>query len=137
MNQLAALRLPGVSARRLIGFGALAIFVWLIRDHLLDSLLFAARHLLLISPLVLLAMVVTAWLMASGAVAKLSGLFAGHQGRMIVLVSLVGAMTPVCGVTVLPLVAGLLIGGVPIAPIMAFLLSSPITSPEMLAITAD
>lgn len=49
--------------------------------------------------------------------------------------SAIGAITPVCGVTVLPLMAGLLAAGVPLAPVMAFWLSSPITDPAMLATT--
>ena len=55
---------------------------------------------------------------------------------MIFLAALVGAFIPVCGITVLPLVAGLLVARVPLAPILAFWLSSPITSPGMLAVTA-
>ena len=112
------------------------LVMFLVRDELYDATWFALRHLLVISPLILLAVGVTAYLMATGAVSKLAALFSGKPVKMIVVVSVVGALTPVCGVTVLPLVAGLLIAGVPIAPIMAFLLSSPITSPEMLAITA-
>ena len=45
------------------------------------------------------------------------------------------AVLPVCGITVLPLVAGLLAAGVPLAPVMAFLLSSAVTDPQMFAIT--
>ena len=105
-------------------------------EHLFESILFALKHLILIAPLIGLAMFVTAFLIATSAVNLLSQLFAGNQLKMILLVSMIGALTPVCGVTVLPLVAGLLAASVPLAPIMAFLLSSPITSPEMIAITA-
>ena len=40
-----------------------------------------------------------------------------------------------CGITLLPLVIGLLSAGVPLAPVMAFLLSSAVTDPAMFAIT--
>jgi uncharacterized membrane protein YraQ (UPF0718 family) len=49
---------------------------------------------------------------------------------------MIGAVTPVCGVTVLPMMAGLLAAGIPLAPVMAFWLSSPITDPAILATTA-
>ena len=51
------------------------------------------------------------------------------------MVSLIGAVLPVCGITLLPLVIGLLSAGVPLAPVMAFLLSSAVTDPSMFAIT--
>ncbi len=49
--------------------------------------------------------------------------------------TLIGALSPVCGVTVLPLMTGLLAAGVPLAPVMAFWLASPITDPAMLSVT--
>ncbi len=113
----------------------LAVLV-LLRDHLIDALGFAAANLALISPLIVIGIGLTAYVTASGATGLIAAAFAGRQGRMIVLASLVGAMTPVCGLTVFPLVAGLLAAGVPLAPIMAFWLSSPVTDPAMLTVTA-
>ena len=77
-----------------------------------------------------------AWIIASGADTWISNAFEGRTIRTVLAASLIGAITPVCGVTVLPLMAGLLAAGVPLAPIMAFWLSSPITDPAMLATTA-
>jgi len=54
----------------------------------------------------------------------------------VVSAAVVGAFLPVCGVTVLPLMAGLLAAGVPLAPVMAFWLASPITGPTLLTVTA-
>ncbi|MBC6405016.1 MAG: permease [Rhodospirillales bacterium] len=98
--------------------------------------LFALDSLLGIAPMILVAVFLVAFAAASGAVSLIARSFSGRQGRMIVLASLVGALTPVCGVTVYPLIAGLLAARVPLAPIMAFLLASPITGPGMLAVTA-
>lgn len=97
---------------------------------------FALKNLVLILPIILLGLVLTAGIHASGSMALIATAFRGRPVRMIFLAALAGALTPVCGVTVLPLVAGLLAGGVPLAPVMAFWLSSPITDPGMLAITA-
>ncbi len=71
-----------------------------------------------------------------GASDRVAGIFRGRVLHTVVIASLVGAVTPVCGVTVLPLMAGLLASGVPLAPVMAFWLSSPVTDPAMLATTA-
>lgn len=102
----------------------------------LEALLFAARNLLQIAPVILFGALLTAGITASGSMGLIATAFRGRPLRMIAIASLVGALTPVCGITVLPLVAGLLAAGVPLAPIMAFWLSSPITDPSMLAVTA-
>ena len=60
----------------------------------------------------------------------------GGPVRAVVIASFVGSVTPVCGLGALPLIATLLRRGLPLAPVMAFWLSSPITSPSMLLITA-
>ena len=57
--------------------------------------------------------------------------------RAVVTASLIGAVTPVCGLGMLPLIATLLRRGLPLAPIMAFWISSPVTDPSMLVITAS
>ncbi len=101
-----------------------------------EAIVFAGRNLLYVSPMIIIGILLTAGITASGSMALISASFSGRQGRMILVASLIGALTPVCGVTVLPLVAGLLTGGVPLAPIMAFWLSSPVTDPGMLAVTA-
>lgn len=98
-------------------------------EFVLWGLIFAA-------PIVIPGIILAAWIIASGADARIAGAFEGRTLRTVVAASLIGAITPVCGVTVLPLMAGLLAAGVPLAPIMAFWLSSPITDPAMLATTA-
>jgi uncharacterized protein len=97
---------------------------------------FAAQNLALVSPMIVLGIVLTAIITANGSMALIAASFKGHEIRMIIVASIIGAITPVCGITVLPLVAGLIIARVPLAPVMAFWLSSPVTDPGMLAITA-
>ena len=105
-------------------------------DQALAAVAFAAESLLLISPLILFGLIVTAAITASGSMALVATAFEGKEVRMIFLASLIGALTPVCGITVLPLVAGLLAARVALAPIMAFWLSSPITGPGEITVTA-
>jgi len=60
----------------------------------------------------------------------------GGPVRAVVIASFIGAITPVCGLGVMPLIGALLRRGVTIAPVMAFWLSSPVTDPSMFLITA-
>jgi uncharacterized membrane protein YraQ (UPF0718 family) len=105
-------------------------------DHVADTALFVAQGLVSVAPIVLPGILLAAWIIASGADSRISGVFEGRVFPSVLAASLIGAVTPVCGVTVLPLMAGLLAAGVPLAPIMAFWLSSPVTDPAMLATTA-
>jgi uncharacterized protein len=59
-----------------------------------------------------------------------------HRVRVsILLATAVGAFSPFCSCTVIPLVAGLLIAGVPLAPVMAFWVASPTMDPEIFALS--
>ncbi|MEM9107722.1 MAG: permease [Pseudomonadota bacterium] len=102
----------------------------------LQTLRFVAVSLVQVSPLVVPGILLAAWITASGAGGRIALAFNGHIFRTVLVASAIGAVTPVCGVTVLPLMAGLLLAGVPLAPVMAFWLSSPVTDPAMLAATA-
>ncbi|WP_428670237.1 permease [Roseibium sp.] len=110
--------------------------IWFRPEFFRDGILFAGRGLLDVAPLVLPGIVLTAWVMASGADRVIGRAFEGRLLRSVIAASAIGAITPVCGVTILPLMVGLLAAGVPLAPVMAFWLSSPVTDPAMLATTA-
>jgi len=101
-----------------------------------ETLVFTLRSLAWMAPIIAFAILLSAWVRASGADMALNRLFEGRIGWSIVAASAFGAVTPICGVGVLPIIAGLLGAGVPLAPIMAFWLASPITDPAMLTITA-
>ena len=97
---------------------------------------FVAENLLYMLPIILFAIGLSGFIRASGADTILAGVFKGREATMIAAAALVGALTPICGIGVLPIIAGLLGAGVPLAPIMAFWLASPVTDPAMLMITA-
>src|SRR5215218_1114940 len=61
--------------------------------------------------------------------------FSHRVGISILLATAVGAFSPFCSCTVIPLVAGLLIAGVPLAPVMAFWIASPTMDPEIFALS--
>lgn len=99
------------------------------------TLLFVLANLWDVAPTIAIGIVLSAWVAASGAGAVSAKWFEGRPVSTIVIASGIGTFTPVCGVTVLPLMTGFLAAGVPLAPIMAFWLSSPITDPAMFAVT--
>jgi len=97
---------------------------------------FVIAGLVAVAPLVVLGIMLAAWIMASGTDVHIARAFEGRVIYAVIAASAIGAVTPVCGVTVLPLMAGLLAAGIPLAPVIAFWLSSPVTDPAMLATTA-
>lgn len=101
-----------------------------------ETLVFTATGLVEVAPIVAPGVLLAAWLMASGAGDRVAALFEGRTLHTVLAASVVGAILPVCGVTVLPLMVGLLAAGVPLAPVMAFWLASPVTDPAMLAATS-
>ncbi|NQW10377.1 MAG: permease [Alphaproteobacteria bacterium] len=96
---------------------------------------FVIGNLISVAPVVAVGLLVAAWVVATGAGSVAADAFQGRAFQAILIASAIGAVTPVCGITVLPLMSGLLVAGVPLAPVMAFWLSSPITDPAMLAAT--
>ncbi len=54
----------------------------------------------------------------------------------VTIAAAVGAFSPFCSCSVVPIVAGLLGSGVPLAPVMAFWLASPSMDPEILFMSA-
>jgi uncharacterized membrane protein YraQ (UPF0718 family) len=73
---------------------------------------------------------------ATGADALAARAFRGRESRMIVVASMIGAALPFCSCGVIPLVAGLLGAGVPLAPVMAFWISSPLMDPTQFFLAA-
>ena len=61
--------------------------------------------------------------------------FDNRIGIAIVLATTVGAFSPFCSCTVIPVIAGLLASGVPLAPVMSFWVASPTMDPEIFALT--
>ncbi len=145
MNDTSSQTAPRLWWQRRPGFRTLALhamacaailFIATYPASALSAVRFAIDNLILVSPMIVLGILLMASITANGSMALIAASFKGHEIRMVVVAALIGAVTPVCGITVLPLVAGLLLARVPLAPVMAFWLSSPVTDPGMLAITA-
>jgi len=101
----------------------------------LDSIRFTGDALLGVSAFLALSIGVAAWARASGADRLIARAFSGNMGRMVVAAALMGALSPFCSCGVIPLIAALLAMGVPLAPVMAFWLASPLMDPSMFLLT--
>lgn len=99
------------------------------------TLEFALSALAGVAPFLLLSVALAAAAKASGADNLIARAFHGRTATMIVLAALMGALSPFCSCGVIPLIAALLAMGVPLAPVMAFWLASPLMDPSMFVLT--
>jgi uncharacterized protein len=85
----------------------------------------------------LLSVGLTAYAQASGADNLISRAFSGPPLVAVVSAALVGALSPFCSCGVIPIIVALLAMGVPLAPVMAFWLASPLMDPSMFVMTSS
>lgn len=104
--------------------------------NVLPVLDFFGDALLGMSPFFVIAVGLAAYVTASGADGLIAKAFSGSPVSAVVAASLVGALSPFCSCGVIPLVASLLTAGVPLAPVMAFWIASPIMDPEVFILTS-
>ncbi len=96
---------------------------------------FTLKNLWNVAPFLLASIAIAAYAQASGADNLIARAFQGRAASMVFIASLFGALSPFCSCGVIPLIAALLAMGVPLAPVMAFWLASPIMDPAMFALT--
>jgi uncharacterized membrane protein YraQ (UPF0718 family) len=104
-------------------------------DQAQTSAEFTLRALLNIAPWLLASVLIAAYAAASGADNLIARAFQGRMTVMVLAAALMGALSPFCSCGVIPLIAALLAMGVPLAPVMAFWLASPVMDPAMFALT--
>ena len=105
-------------------------------DQAAASAAFTVQSVWNVLPFLLLSVGIAAYAKASGTDNLIARAFRGHAVPMVIFASLMGALSPFCSCGVIPLIAALLSMGVPLAPVMAFWLASPIMDPSMFVITA-
>ena len=113
----------------------IAILALLDTPQLGESLKFTLLSLWQMLPFFALAIAIAAGARASSADSLIASAFSGSPLRATLLAALVGAVSPFCSCGVIPLIAALLGAGVPLAPVMAFWIASPIMDPEMFVLT--
>lgn len=123
--------------QRLYALGAAALcgFILWQPTKAWETARFVVAGMVGVTPIVIPGILLAAYITASGASDRVAALFHGRTLQTVAAAACFGALIPVCGVTVLPLMAGLLAAGVPLAPVMAFWLASPITGPAILSAT--
>jgi uncharacterized protein len=100
------------------------------------SVVFTLGSLWTIAPYLVASIALAAGAKAAGADNLIAGAFVGRPFMMIVLAAAFGALSPFCSCGVIPLIAALLAMGVPLGPVMAFWLASPVIDPSMFVLTA-
>lgn len=101
-----------------------------------QSLVFVVKALIGVAPFLAIAVALAAAAKATGADNLIAKVFHGRELWMIMAAAFFGALSPFCSCGVIPVIAALLVAGVPIAPVMAFWLASPIMDPQMFFLTA-
>ena len=130
-----------------ISIGALfALILWavagreisaeIITAEIKRNLLFMLNSFWGIAPFFLLSVGVSAWVTVAGYADKIKAVFDKRQGMAIAGASAVGTVVPFCSCGVIPLIAAMFASGVPLGPVMAFWISSPLMSPEKFVLTA-
>jgi len=109
-------------------FAALVIFA---PSQALPSARFVVEALFGILPFLAVSIAFAAGAKASGLDQPIATVFRKNQITAIVLAALLGSLSPFCSCGVIPIIAGLLQAGVPLAPVMAFWIASPLMDPEM------
>jgi len=100
-----------------------------IATYVLDSITHIWPYLFITIPL---AVVVQ----ASGAARYIHQALSRKPAVSVLLATVVGALSPFCSCGVIPVIASLLMGGVPLAPVMSFWIASPSMDPEIFFLSA-
>lgn len=87
-------------------------------------------------PFMALAITIASATRAVGAESLIAKATTRREGQMVILFAVLGVLLPFCSCGVVPVIASLLATGVPLAPIMAFWMSSPLMDPNHFFITA-
>jgi hypothetical protein len=128
-----------VLIRENAGYGIIAVSLILLvaldPRQFLSTIAYAGKGLLFLSPLLIVTFGLNAYLKAADANNAVMGIFGGRTAVMIVASTLLGALSPLCSCTVVPMIAVLLQAGIALGPIMAFWMASPLVAPETYAMT--
>jgi uncharacterized membrane protein YraQ (UPF0718 family) len=100
-------------------------------DQILKIADFIIKSFIHIWPYLLVTIPLAVVINLSGASKYINRAFSKKPMVSIFLATLVGAFSPFCSCGVIPVITSLLIGGVPLGPVMAFWIASPSMDPEI------
>jgi uncharacterized protein len=120
-----------------IGFFISMLALAYVENHQFQkSLDFITRAAANTFPFLILSAMLAAYAKASGSDNLIAAAFQAKGSKAIVFAALTGALSPFCSCGVIPVIAALLSMGVPLGPVMAFWLASPLMDPAMFVITS-
>lgn len=102
-----------------------------------EMLRFVAENALSVAPWFFLSIGLGVTVRALRLADGMSAAFARRPVPAILAAVAIGAFAPFCSCTVVPVVAGLLTAGIPLAPVMAFWVASPTMDPEIFTFTVS
>jgi uncharacterized membrane protein YraQ (UPF0718 family) len=103
---------------------------------ILSNLRFVGKAVWSILPFFILSVCIAAWVTVSGFSERIKSVFDQREKIAIAGAAVVGSTIPLCSCGVIPLIAALLASGVPLGPVMAFWISSPLMSPSIFVLTS-
>ena len=106
-------------------------------DNIIPIIEYVIDSFIHIWPYLLITIPIAVAVKMTGASKFISRAFSARPVVAIILATLVGAFSPLCSCSVVPVVAAMLIGGVPLAPVMSFWLASPSMDPEIFFLTVS
>ena len=106
-------------------------------SHIQAILEYIVESFIHIWPYLLITIPIAVAVQMSGAANYINRAFTARPIIAIFLATAVGAFSPLCSCSVIPVVAAMLIGGVPLAPVMSFWLASPSMDPEIFFLTVS
>ena len=92
---------------------------------------FTGSALVGIAPFIMLSVGIAVYCQSTGLDNQIARVFHGHPATAIIAAGFFGGLSPFCSCGVVSLIAGFLRAGVPLAPVMAFWIASPLMDPEM------
>ena len=104
-------------------------------DDLYEIICFVGNAAWKVLPFFLLSMFLSVMINMLDFKEAISRAFAGREALAVLLATAAGAFSPFCSCTVIPIIAGLLRSGVPLAPVMSFWIASPTMDPEIFTLT--
>ena len=100
-------------------------------EHLIKIAAFILNSFIHIWPYLLVTIPIAVIVNLSGASKYITKAFNKNPLFSVLLATTIGAFSPFCSCGVIPVISSLLIGGVPLAPVMSFWIASPSMDPEI------
>ena len=100
-------------------------------EQIIKILTFILESFIHIWPYLLITIPIAVAIQLSGAAKFNNKILRKKPFLSIIIATAIGAISPFCSCGVIPVIASLLIGGIPLAPVMSFWIASPSMDPEI------